>query len=137
MTDKDRVLGASTLEGDALRLRLLPQRLQAATQAIIVSDNVAFGMGSAKFYASSGFARNEKYVIARDKTFRPSTSVKVCHDYTQLVERFQHSEDELGVIGSRTILELFTPFAQELDVAEKTELVPGDLILGFTSSGGR
>jgi dihydrofolate reductase len=131
MTDKDRVLGASTPEGDALRLRLLPQGLQAATQAMLVSDNLAFGMGSAKFYASSRFARNETYVITRDKTYRPSTSVKDCHDYTQLVERLQHSEDELNVIGGRTILKLFTPLAQELDVAEKTELVPGDLILGI------
>ena len=46
----------------------------------------------------------------------------------QLVERFKDSKDELVIPGGLEILKLFTPYAKLIDVAETTELVPGDLI---------
>lgn len=135
MTDKARVLGASTREGNRKRLRRLPRSLGPVMQEILVSDNVAFGRGSAQFYAGSGFARNDKYVLTRDTGYHEHEGCKVCHDYMELVERFRDSEDELVVIGGLIVLKLFTPFASSLDVAETTELVPGDLVFDDWDKG--
>ena len=135
MTDKARVLGASTSEENRVRLRLLPRSLGPVMQEILVSDNVAFGSGSAQFYAGSDFARNDKYVLTRDENYQASGGCTVCHDYMELVDRFKDSEDELTVIGGLIILKLFTPYAASLDVAETTELVPGDLVFDDWDKG--
>lgn len=136
MTDKARVLGASTKEGDALRLQLLPQGLHAIMNEILAAENVALGRRSyEKFYSSPKMARKDMYVLTRDKNYQPSSAVKVCSDFMELVQRFRNSDDELMIPGGAEVLKLFTPYANIVDVAETTKLVPGDLIFDEWDKG--
>ena len=136
MTDKARVLGASTDAGNAVRLAVLPQGLHAVMQKILSAENVALGRRSyEEFYSSPSMARKDMYVLTQDKNYTPSTAVKVCHNYMELVERFKDSADELMIPGGQVVLKLFTPYAKIVDVAETTELVPGDLIFDDWDKG--
>ena len=129
MTDKARVLGASTPEGNRERLAVLPQGLQAVMMEILSAENVVVGRKSYDdFYSSPSMARKDVYVLTQDRDFEPKTNVKVCHDHMELVRRFQDSDDELLVPGGLQVLKLFTLCARVVDVAEAPELVPGDLI---------
>lgn len=136
MTDKARVLGDSTTEGNALRLRMLPEGLHSVMMEILAAENVALGSRSyEQFYSSPNMARKDMYVLTRDQNYQPRTNVKVCHDYMELVERFKDSDDELMIPGGLDILKLFTPHAQVVDVAETTELIPGDLVFDDWDQG--
>jgi len=128
MTDKARVIGASTKEGDDRRLELLPDGLHNEMSEILEADNVAIGKGSIRFYGYSDRAKKNLYIITRDKYFKAPIGCKVVHDYMELVKRFKDSDDGLTVIGGLTILKLFAPYASELDIAETDVLVPGDLV---------
>lgn len=75
------------------------------------------------------------YVISRDEKFQAPRGLKLCNDYMELVERFKNSQDELLVIGGAIILNLFTPYASTLDIAEASELVPGDLVVDAWDNG--
>ena len=46
MTDKARVIGASTNEGNTARFPLLPKELSIAMQEIYQTDNIAMGTNS-------------------------------------------------------------------------------------------
>ena len=136
MTDKARVLGASTPEGNRERLAVLPQGLQAAMMEILSAENVVVGRKSYDdFYSSPSMARKDVYVLTQDRDFEPKTNVKVCHDHMELARRFQDSDDELLVPGGLQVLKLFTSCAQVVDVAEAPELVPGDLIFDDWEQG--
>jgi len=136
MTDKARVLGATTDAGNAIRLAMLPHGLHAVMQRILSTENVALGRRSyEEFYSSPGMARKDMYLLTQDKNYKPRTAVKLCHNYMELVERFKDSDDELMIPGGQVVLKLFTPYAKIVDVAETTELVPGDLIFDDWDKG--
>ena len=80
-------------------------------------------------------ACKDVYALTRDMDLEPKTDVKVCHDCMALVRRFQDSDDELVVPGGQQVPKLFTPYARVVDVAETSELVPGDLIFGDWGKG--
>lgn len=62
MVDKARVLGASTSEGDAVRLKLLPEGLHGAMQDPLPSENITIGKGSVQFYGSTEMAGNQHII---------------------------------------------------------------------------
>ena len=135
MTDKARVIGASTPEGNAARFPMFPKDLPKAMQELYQAENIAVGELSLCLMHQP---LKNRYVITRDPSYQPPVGLEdtiVCNDYMELVKRYKDSKDELLVAGGLTIFKLFLPFAYSLDVAESDELVPGDLIFNEWDQG--
>lgn len=49
-------------------------------------------------------------------------------DARALVERFANGEEYLAVVGGRSVLRYFLPYARQLDIAITDQLVPGDVV---------
>lgn len=137
MTDKARVIGDSTPEGNEARFPLLPKTMVTEMLRLYRAENIAVGQPSATSVVFNG-ATTGKYIITLDEEYVPPFGLedaKVIHDYRELVSKYQFGSDELLVVGGLTIFKLFTPFAKILDVAETDELVPGNLIFDTWDNG--
>jgi len=128
MTDRARVIGDSTAEGSAARFSLLPKQLGRAMGKLYQADNIVFGSASLMLAARP---RNNKYVITHDAAFQlpvGAEETQICTDYRSLVTKYQESEEELLVAGGLSIFKLFLPYAQQIDVAQSYQLIPGDIV---------
>ena len=126
MTDAARVIGASTEEGDERRRARVPAALPSVMQAIHVAPYAVVGASSA------GPWREHKdthvFVLSHDRGLGLAPGhMELVNDYRALVDRFEHSDDELLVAGGHAVFQLFLPYAQRLDVAVTDALVPGDV----------
>lgn len=74
-------------------------------------------------------ARHRRYVVTADREFDSGDEmIRVCFDPTELIERFATSNDELVVVGGKTMFDTFTPAATHLDlIVAHASLAPGPI----------
>jgi len=128
MTDRARVIGDSTPEGNNARFSLITKALVQAICELYQGESIAAERSSINACRQ---ARNKEYIIMRDENFmRPKglEDLIICTDCLEMVDQYKDSDDELLILGGLNVFKLFTLFAAELDVAEADELIPGDLV---------
>ena len=128
VTDKARVIGASSEEENIKRKSMLPRELGIALGELTNRDNLAGGINSIDLLKN---ARKKKFILTRNSHYRLPEGIRdatICNDYLELVDRYKSSIDELIIVGGLTIFKLFTPHANVFEVAETKELIPGDLV---------
>lgn len=137
MTDKKRVVGGSSLVRNLIRMPFLPIReLSMAMTKIMTGQHIVMGTSSTSFYASKAGNYEQAYVLTRQQNYKsPNKSLKICHDLQTLVKRYQHSTDDLLVIGGYTVWKLFLPYANQLRIAETHSTAPGDLVFSEWEDG--
>lgn len=137
MTDKKRVVGGSSFIRNLIRMPFLPIReLSRAMDKIMTGQHIVMGTNSTSFYASKASNYDQAYVLTRDQNYQsPNESLKVCHDLQSLVKRYQHSTDDLLVIGGHTMWKLFLPYADQLRIAETHSTATGDLVFSEWEDG--
>ncbi len=127
-TDAARVIGATTPEGNAKRFELLPPALGQQMDLLCRAPNVVVGAPSLQFGWKDA-TDTKVFVLSRDPEFTaPAPHIEVVRDVKMLIERFEHSDEELLVAGGRKTLQLFAAHAAKADIAMTHELVPGDLV---------
>lgn len=137
MLDAERVIGASTAEANAARFERLPAALPAVMGGLYRSANLAAGMG----VISPGFGQGygNVYGLTRESGYTPPEGyefVTVANSVEDLALQYHDSEEELLVVGGATIWGLFQPYASQIDIAEASELVPGDVVYDAWETSG-
>ncbi|MCE7743686.1 MAG: hypothetical protein GPJ52_00980 [Candidatus Heimdallarchaeota archaeon] len=138
MKDKARVIGSSDPEQQKIRLKSFLDGLGEQMQKILAGEYIAFGRKTGEnFYLC--IAKNQKtFMLTRNKANKIPEETKfltLYHDYMELVNRFQDSEEELAVVGDLEVLKLFTPYTKIIDFAETTELVVGNQVFDDWDNG--
>jgi|GEM_PF-137679 len=135
MTDPARVIGATDPEANKARFDVLPPALHEVMPALYKAPNVVVGAPSLGPWAGPMGADSHVYVLSREPLMVDAAHVEVIHDVGPLIDRFAHSDEELLVVGGRTVFELFLDHADQIDVAVTDERVPGDVVFDRWDDG--
>ncbi len=125
--DKACVMGASSSEGQELRVGLLPNGLPIALENLLQAENIAGGESS--WLEPTKKAEKSRYVITRNEDFDTrGEDVFVITNPHLLIERYEYSDDELLIAGGLSMFNLFIPHTQRLQIALVESPLPGDLV---------
>lgn len=131
MCDAARVIGATTPEANAARFDVLPRALKGVMDGLYqTQDAVIAGAPSLFGLTTPAFVGKRRMCLSRTPDVPAMDGLEdleVVSDVAALAAEYA-GDKELLVIGGRGVFTLFLPYATRIDIAQTTELVPGDLV---------
>ncbi len=127
-TDQRRVIGAATEDASKKTIEDFPPSVRPVLERLYDAPFIVVGAASLGPWLKHG-PNTTVFVLTRNPELLPvADHIVPVSDPGQLIERFRDGEEELVVAGGRTVFETFLPYANNVDIAETLDMVPGDIV---------